>query len=158
MDILEIDGVYLKFGYEEVLNSIYLKCETGKITGVLGSNGCGKSCLLKIIFGSLLPQTKSLRVNSKTILKPYLRTGEVKYLPQFHFIPGSVSVKKAFKLFGINFEEFITHFPSLEEIKSTRFKYLSGGEKRIIETYLILKSQSKFVLLDEPFSMEWGLI
>jgi ABC-type lipopolysaccharide export system ATPase subunit len=29
---------------------------------------------------------------------------------------------------------------------------LSGGEKRIIETYLILKSQSKFVLLDEPFS------
>lgn len=152
MDVLEIDSVYLKFDYQEVLNSIYLKCETGKITGILGSNGSGKSSLLKIIFGSLLPQTKSLRVNSKTILKPYLSTGEINYLPQFHFVPDNLRVKTAFQLFGNDFHEFTNYFPSFEVIESTKFKNLSGGEKRIIETFLILKSPGKFALLDEPFS------
>ncbi len=36
--------------------------------------------------------------------------------------------------------------------KNSRFKALSGGERRIIETYIILKTKSKIVFLDEPFS------
>jgi ABC-type cobalamin/Fe3+-siderophores transport system ATPase subunit len=49
--IIELDSVELYFDKRRILNGIYLKAETGKITGLLGRNGCGKSCLLQILFG-----------------------------------------------------------------------------------------------------------
>ena len=48
--ILEIDNVELYFSNKRILNGIYLKAETGKVTGILGCNGSGKSCLMNIIF------------------------------------------------------------------------------------------------------------
>ena len=56
--ILEIDNVELYFSTKRVLGGIYLKAETGKTTGILGSNGSGKSCLLNIIFGTLKSKYK----------------------------------------------------------------------------------------------------
>ena len=44
---------------------MYLKIETGRITGLLGRNGSGKSCLLDIIYGKLIPAEKSVRLNGK---------------------------------------------------------------------------------------------
>ena len=43
-NILEIDSVLLEFGTHRVLQNVYLKCQTGNITGLLGRNGTGKSC------------------------------------------------------------------------------------------------------------------
>ena len=50
---LEVDSIQLAFNNRRILSDIYLKCETGKITGLLGRNGQGKSCLMKIIYGTL---------------------------------------------------------------------------------------------------------
>ena len=51
--ILEIDSVELSFGDRRILSGVYLAVETGGVTAVLGRNGCGKSCLMKILCGSL---------------------------------------------------------------------------------------------------------
>lgn len=48
---LEIDSVILELNSKRILQNVYLKSETGKITGLLGRNGTGKSCLMKILFG-----------------------------------------------------------------------------------------------------------
>ena len=48
--IFEIDNVELQFRNKPILSGIYLKSETGKVTGILGNNGCGKSSLMEIIF------------------------------------------------------------------------------------------------------------
>jgi len=152
MAVLEIDSVDMSFGETQILSGIYLKAEKGKVTGILGSNGCGKTTLLRIIFGELKPKMKSLRIDGKTMTSPFLQSGDIKFLPQFHFLPKSMKVKTAFTHFNISFEEFIKDFPVLKVLENQKFKTLSGGEKRIIETYIILCSKSKFVLLDEPFS------
>ncbi len=152
MDILEIDSVEMSYGSNSILNGIYLKAESGNVTGILGSNGCGKSTLLRIIFGELQPSFKSLRINGKRFSKPFLTSNIIKYLPQFHFIPNSITVEKAFQYFNVTSTNFYLVFPELEVLNNQKFKTLSGGEKRIIETFLILKSPGKFVLLDEPFS------
>ena len=52
---LEVDSVILEFDSKRVLHNVYLKSETGKVTGLLGRNGTGKSCLMKILFSSLIP-------------------------------------------------------------------------------------------------------
>ncbi|GHA28131.1 ABC transporter ATP-binding protein [Salinimicrobium marinum] len=148
----EIDNVDLKFGSKDILSGIYLKAEEGKITGILGPNGSGKSSLLKIFFGSLQPQNKLIRINSKPVLKPLYTSGLVKYLPQHSLIPGNLKIKKAFDFYKIGWKEFLDHFPKFEKYASANMHQLSGGEKRVAEIYLSLKSPAKLLLMDEPFS------
>ncbi len=150
--ILEIDNVELYFKEKRILNGIYLKAEIGKTTGILGSNGCGKSCLLNIIFGSLKPKYKLVRIDNKPILKPLFQTKLVAYLPQHNFIPKALKLKMVFAIFKVSWKDFINDFDSFSMYINSKFNKLSGGERRLIETYIILKKDSKIVLLDEPFS------
>ena len=150
--ILEIDNVELYFKNKTILNGIYLKAETGKVTGILGSNGCGKSCLLQIIFGSLKPKYKLIRIDNSPILKPLYQTNLIKYLPQHALIPKHLSLKHIFKLYEVDWQEFITIFEEFKLCETFKSKQLSGGQARLVETYIVLKSPSKIVLLDEPFS------
>lgn len=73
-------------------------------------------------------------------------------MPQFHIIPNSVSLKSGFDYFNTSFADFLTDFPNFRTKEKHRFSDFSGGEKRLIETYIILKSDAKIILLDEPFS------
>lgn len=150
--ILEIDNVELSFSGKKILNGIYLKAETGKVTGILGSNGCGKTCLLNIIFGSLQPKYKLIRLNGQAVMRPLYQTKHVAFLPQHSLIPKNLKISTVFKLLKVDWFVFIERFPNFSFFKDTSINILSGGEQRIIETYLILGSPKKIVLLDEPFS------
>lgn len=150
--IFEIDNIELSFGEQKLLNGIYLKAETGKITGILGSNGCGKSSLLNIIFGNLRPHSKLIRLDGKPVLKPLFRTGLVGYLPQQNYIPKNFRLKKVFYFFNLDLKTFIQHFPQFSENENAKLSTFSGGQRRVIETYIIVGSHFKLILLDEPFT------
>ena len=152
MKLLEIDNVALNFGLHEVLKAIYFKAEKGKVTGILGSNGSGKTSLLRIIFGELKSNNKLIRLDKKPYLTPLYKKGFIKYLPQFHIIPKAITLEKAFNYFDASLTNFLIDFPDYKSQKKNRFSSFSGGEKRLIETYIILKSDAKITLLDEPFS------
>ncbi len=150
--IFELDNVELSFDGKRILYGIYLKAETGRITGLLGSNGCGKTSLLRIFFGNLDCNNKLVRINNKGRLKNLYSTGMVKFLSQTDFLPKNMKVRQLFELSSISFEDFSVKFPSLEILKNQQFKTLSGGEKRLIAIWHVLKSPSELVLLDEPFT------
>src|SRR5690606_28247883 len=150
--IIEIDNVELYFKDKRILNGIYLKAETGKITGLLGSNGSGKSCIMQIIFGTLNAKYKLVRVNDKPILKPLYKTNFVSYLPQHTYVPNGLKLKTLFQLMALDWETFTDIVEGFYGFENTKIQQLSGGEKRVIETYLILKSNRDIILLDEPFS------
>ena len=107
---------------------------------------------VKYYFREFKPKYKLVRINSKPILKPLYQTKLVAYLSQYHFIPNRMKVKTAFKLFKVSWKKFIVDFEAFSIFKNTNFNRLSGGERRVIETYIILKSDRKIILLDEPFS------
>ena len=150
--ILEIDNVELYFNNKRLLNGIYLKAEIGKVTSILGSNGSGKSCLLQIAFGVLKAKYSLIRINQKPILKPLFLTKSIVFLPQHHLTPNNMKVSSAFKLFQVDWDVFISDFSQFEIFKNKIFHRLSGGERRLLEIYLILKKEAKIVLLDEPFN------
>jgi ABC-type lipopolysaccharide export system ATPase subunit len=149
---LEVDSVILEFDSKRVLQDVYMKSETGKVTGLLGRNGAGKSCLMKIIFGELVTNDKSIRLNGNAINNEYRCPGDIRYLPQGRFIPKYLIIKRIFDDFELDYSEFTNEFPEFEKFYKAKFKNLSGGEQRIIEIYAILASKTKFCMLDEPFS------
>lgn len=150
--VLELDNVALYFGQKCILSGVYLNAKTGTVTGILGRNGSGKSCILKIIFGSLKPKYKLVRLNKKPILKPLYETKQVSLLPQYNFTPNTLKINTLFKLLKVNWAIFTNDFPELAKYQHFKIKQLSGGERRIIEIYLTLKGPTSIVLLDEPFN------
>ncbi|WBL21461.1 ATP-binding cassette domain-containing protein [Zunongwangia sp. HRR-M8] len=150
--IFEIDNIELYFDDKPILKAAYIQAETGKITGLLGRNGSGKSSLLKILFGTLKPKSKLLRIDKKPILKRFYKTGRVAMLPQFPLLPPTIKVEKAFKIYNIDFIDFCSVFPEMTSIKQQKIRELSSGQRRIIEIYLVLKRAVEIVLLDEPFA------
>jgi ABC-type branched-subunit amino acid transport system ATPase component len=150
--IFEIDNVELYFAEKQILNGVYLKAETGKLTGILGANGCGKSSLLNIFFGSLQPRHKLIRIDKKPYLKPLFKYGIVTYLPQQNFIPPKMKMATCFQLFKVDIIEFLKDFPEFKTCKKAKMRELSGGQRRVIEIYICLNSGAELILLDEPFS------
>ena len=58
---LLVDSVQLAFGRLQVLTGAFITARTGRVTGVLGRNGTGKSCLFKCIMGGIKPQNIFIR-------------------------------------------------------------------------------------------------
>jgi len=129
-----------------------LNLPTGSITGMLGRNGQGKTCLMNIVYGNLTPSSKSVRFDNVTISEAYKRPDLLTYLPQNNFIPGFLSLKRIFIDFNLSFKDFENYFPEFKEKENTLIRKLSGGQRRLIEVYVIIKSKSQFSMLDEPFS------
>ena len=148
--VLEADSIELTFGNQKILQNIYLKIPGNQVTAVLGRNGGGKSCLLQIIFGTLTPTYKSVRWNGQYVESPYRKRGLVCYLPQHPLTPASMRVGEAFEWYGIDSDA--VGYEKMPLLKDQRMGQLSGGERRFLETLMILLSPVQFVLLDEPFS------
>ncbi|REC43263.1 ATP-binding cassette domain-containing protein [Chryseobacterium sp. 5_R23647] len=152
MSKLHIDSITKSFGEKDILKDIYLSCETGNISGLLGRNGSGKSTLFQIIFGTIKGDTQYIKFNDIILKNQSDRKNRIAYLPQYSFLPKNIKIKNLIDLFcdkensaKISQSKFIQ--PFLNETPNT----LSGGELRIVEVLLIIYSKAEFILLDEPF-------
>src|SRR4051794_13791546 len=96
--IMEFDGI--QFGYDErpLLSGIYIKCEIGKLTGLLGRNGSGKSTLLKLVFGSMRTEVMSVRIDKIALQLPAFTSRKIAYLHQQSFVPNDLSLRKILAL------------------------------------------------------------
>ena len=145
---LEFDSLELSYNTRSILSGIYMKCEVGEVVGVLGRNGSGKSSMMKIVFGSLKGSHQSIRIDGEPLPPNHLSKKLIGYLPQEHLLPSFISIRKAFRLFGIEEDEIITDFPEVKAFLPFNSKQLSGGYQRIMEALLILKSKAQFCILD----------
>jgi lipopolysaccharide export system ATP-binding protein len=149
---LEADSIQLEFGMRPILSNIHLHCETGTITGLLGRNGEGKSCLLRILYGDLPATSRSVRFDGLLVPEPYRHPELLRYLPQFNFIPGALSLSRIMHDFQLEFRELEQRFPEFGPARRRPIRELSGGQQRLIHLYIVLRSPSRFALLDEPYT------
>lgn len=149
---LEFDGIEFRYTETPLLSGVYVKCETGQITGLLGRNGSGKSTLLKIVFGSIRTDVKSVRIDDRYIQSPAFLNRTVAYLPQESFIPSDLTLRHVLKLYKILPDTILAHFPELTDFLKERKTVLSGGMVRLFETLITLYAPSPFSFFDEPFS------
>lgn len=151
---LEADSILYSVAGRQLLTDIYLSCKTGEIVGLLGRNGSGKSTLLRIIFGTLPTANKHIRLNGVVYQAPYKHHNLLAYLPQHRFLPDNLRLHKIIELY---FQEPDKQAAIKEHQRVqphlTKFPAeLSKGELRYFELLLLLQKDTKFLLLDEPFS------
>ena len=149
---LEADGIRKYFGNINLLRDIYLKIEPCAVTALMGRNGVGKSTLMKIVYGTEKAEGVSVRYGGKYVSHPYQKRGFMPYLPQHPFLPDDLKIIRLLSLYEVRREILEPFFPDLEELLHKKVGYLSTGQRRMLETTLLLASPVKFVLLDEPFS------
>jgi len=149
--VLEADSVQLEHNGRKLLSDVYVKCETGTITALLGRNGQGKSSFFKAIFGTLDTE-KSVRFDQRIHRHAFRQPRLIRYLPQFHFLPEFLTLQKVLTDYNLEHAVFEHNSPQFKNRFNTRVADFSGGERRWIELYLIVKCESQFALLDEPFT------
>ena len=149
---LLVDSVHLEFDKLQVLQSAFITAQTGRVTAVLGRNGCGKSCLFKCIMGGIKPQNIFVRFNDEPETD-YAHIGKrVKYLPQNVFMPNNMTLGEAFDLYEVDYDGLVAFDNKFHTYQRMTSGQLSGGEVRIAEMYMVLNSEAEFCILDEPFS------
>ena len=148
---LIVDSVVVRFGSKTVLSGGYITSETGKVTGLLGRNGAGKSCMFRALMGGLRVDNVMVSIDEAPVDRQVIGR-YIKYLPQGRMLPDDISLHKAFKLFGVNYWAFVNRFPKYTRYRNSSIWELSGGEARLAELCLVLLSEAQFYILDEPFS------
>ena len=148
---LIVDSVVVRFGDKTVLSGGYITSETGMVTGLLGRNGAGKSCMFRALMGGLKVENVMVSIDGVPVDRQII--GQcVKYLPQGRMLPENIKLHKAFDLFGVNYWSFVNRFPKYSRFHDSAIWELSGGEARLAELCLVLLSEAPFYILDEPFS------
>jgi lipopolysaccharide export system ATP-binding protein len=150
--ILKTDSIHLEFDGRKILQDIYIDCRQGEVVGLLGRNGCGKSSLLRIMFGSLTPSYKHISINDIPISKGY-HNGRIAYLPQHTYLPQNIKLKNLAELIiDPQFWDDFNNHPIYQKYHDHKADQLSGGELRQLETLMCIYSRADFILLDEPFT------
>ncbi|WP_459926525.1 ATP-binding cassette domain-containing protein [Flavobacterium covae] len=150
---LEIDSVLKISGKRPILSDVYLSCNTGDVIGLFGRNGSGKSTFLKIIFGSMSAENKHVTIDKKKLDIPFLLKNGIGFLPQNQFIPNYLKVEKCVIFFIESHQKIDLFFDdiAINKIRQKKISELSFGELRYLEIKILLYSENKFILLDEPF-------
>lgn len=145
--IIEVDSISKGYGMQQVLSSVYLRIQVGDICALFGRNGTGKTTMQRIIFGTLRADYKFIRINGQYKKTPYTNAEDISYLPADYFTPLGLKVKQVLDLYNIEY----TSDDVIKRFYEERVSTLSGGERRYLEVYLILRKKARFILLDEPF-------
>ena len=164
--IIEFKNISLSYGNRLILDNINFKINEGEIFGMLGPNGVGKSTIFNLLTGLIDPDAGEIKINNINVNNDplYLRTKKFKvgYVPQYggYFndltlidnlkaISEIVIDNKNLRTERINF--LISRF-ELDNLKSIKAKFLSGGQKKKLVIALALLSEPKVLLLDECFA------
>lgn len=148
---LIVDSVVVRFGEKTVLSGGYITSETGTVTGLLGRNGAGKSCMFRGLMGGLRVENVMVSIDEKPIDRQDIGRF-IKYMPQGRLIPDGMQLHRAFELYGVDYWAFVNRVPKYSRHYNSPIYELSGGEARLAELYLVLMSNAQFYILDEPFT------
>ncbi|RAJ10751.1 ABC-2 type transport system ATP-binding protein [Chitinophaga skermanii] len=138
-----------------VLSNISLRLEPGKIYGLLGKNGVGKTTLMQIIAGLLFPQKGTVQVNERTPSKrepAFLQ--DVFLLPEAFTVPNLTiaQYKRLYAPFYAHFDEnaFEQHLKDFSLPNKGSLRDFSHGQQKKILISFALATKAKVILMDEP--------
>ncbi len=139
----------------DVLHNLNLEIPAGKIIGLLGPNGCGKSTLVKMIAGILQPTSGTVLVDGEPLGEH--SSAVISYLPERTYFNSWMRVEELVKYFSEFYADFDVArayelFAALGIDAKAQLKSLSKGTKEKVQLILVMSRRAKLYLLDEPIA------
>ena len=159
--MLEVKDLDLHYGNSQILYKISLKARVGEVTAILGTNGVGKTSLIKALAGTHNRSSGEISLAGKNIgiLQPHsLAKKGIAVVPQGREIFPLLTVKENLETgFGCLPlkdravpDEVYELFPVLKEMQNRRGGDLSGGQQQQLAIGRALVTKPKLLLMDEP--------
>jgi branched-chain amino acid transport system ATP-binding protein len=158
-NLLSVKNLEAWYGESHILHGMEFDVRPGEVVTLLGRNGAGKSTTLKSIMGIIGKRKGSIDFEGKeTIHLPSDRIARlgVAFCPEERGIFSSLDVKENLMLppvirgGGLPLDQIFDLFPNLKERLYSQGTKLSGGEQQMLAIARILRTGSRFLMLDEP--------
>jgi branched-chain amino acid transport system ATP-binding protein len=161
--VLEVDHISVAYGDLAVIQDVSFKVNEGEVVSLVGSNGAGKTTIMRAISGLLHPKQGTIKLGNEPIHKTPaydIVKKRVAMCPEGRQLFGRLSVWDNLMLgaYSVSDEDSINKtlenviklFPILKDRREQRAETLSGGEQQQLAIGRALMSQPKLLMLDEP--------
>ena len=161
--MLELDGLHVRYGNIRALQGVSLTVERGELVALIGSNGAGKTTVLRTTSGLLRPSEGTITFEGADITRAptdHIVGLGIAHCPEGRRIFGGLSVSENLRLGAVaqrdgaaataDLEMVFGLFPLLKERLSQAGGTLSGGEQQMLAIGRALMSRPRLLLLDEP--------
>ncbi|CEP96092.1 ABC transporter ATP-binding protein [Paraclostridium sordellii] len=166
MNCISTKNLNISYGNLDIVKDLNLEIPKGKITTIIGSNGCGKSTILKTIARIIKPKSGDIYVNDKNIKEQNPRdlAKMMAVLPQSPQAPSGLTVEeliaygrfphqKGFGKLKREDKDIVTwalKSTGIEEFRERSIQDLSGGQRQRAWIAMALAQQTDILILDEP--------
>jgi len=153
MNLLECKNISKKFEDKEILKNINLTLPKGKIIGLLGKNGTGKSTLIKLINDLLTPTTGEILINGENISTNTKKI--ISKLTERKFLDKSMTIKEVIKFFSEFYNDFDEKkarqlLKDLDLNENQKLNKMSKGMQEKVQLILVMSRNALLYILDEP--------
>ena len=157
--VIEINNLTKQFNNTLAVKNISFKVGKGKIIGLLGPNGCGKTTTIGMILGLIKPSSGSVIISGQNI--EYNRTRlleKMNFISPYVELPKKLTVEENLKVYGrlygvknlIDKISYLMEKLNLIDFKSRKTGELSSGQKNRVSLAKALINDPEILLLDEP--------
>ena len=161
--MIEAEGVHKHYGKKAALDGVSFSIATGEVVGFLGLNGAGKTTMLKILCGLLLPTAGRVVVNGiDAVSDPLALRRQIGFLPDRPPVYGELTVRQmltyAGRLNGVDGKRIdgrvrdVLALADLDHVADDLVETLSHGYRQRVGIAQAIVHEPKLVVLDEPIS------
>lgn len=153
MELVECKKLCKEFDGKPILKKINLTIPRGKIIGLLGKNGMGKSTLIKLMNDLLTPSSGEVLINGS---KPGVNSKKIiSYLPERTYLDKSMTIAQVFKFFeefyeNFNIEKATKLLKDLDLELNKKISQMSKGMQEKLQLILVMSREAELYILDEP--------
>ena len=151
--LVYLDHVTKNYGHEVALMDVSLNIQPGRIIGLLGPNGSGKTTIIKLINGLLQPSLGNIYIHGQ--LPSPASKKVVSYLPDTTYLNENMKIVDAFSYFQDFYADFNVQraYQLLNDLHlhpNQKLNSLSKGNKEKVQLILVMSREADLYVLDEP--------
>ena len=151
--LVYLDHVTKNYGHEVALMDVSLNIQPGRIIGLLGPNGSGKTTIIKLINGLLQPSLGNIYIHGQ--LPSPASKKVVSYLPDTTYLSENIKISDAISYFQDFYSDFNVQraYQLLNDLHlhpHQKLNSLSKGNKEKVQLILVMSREADLYVLDEP--------